>query len=206
MGVTRIWLVLAATLLLASAMAGCSSPGNQAQPASTTQPAPADSTAGAQQNGAYPGPAAQAYPAPGLPAYPGPGQELVPTEAPPGRQPEPVPTPASGLAVVHGRIYDIATDQPIYDGVLVYLSKVVATNSTDMDAVSLDRENDPNVVPDIEGGFAIADVPPGRYGIVVQGPLNQYMTRFGDNRNKDVIIVVEAGQTLDLGKIYAGYP
>jgi hypothetical protein len=110
------------------------------------------------------------------------------------------------MGVVHGKIYSATTDAPIYDGVTVYLSKVIKTDSNTIDAVSLDIKGDSKTTPDNQGVFAFADVPPGRYGIVVKGPLNQYLARRSDDRSKDAILTVDAGQTVDLGKIYSGYP
>lgn len=199
----RTWLLSLLALFLGGLLAGCGGLGQQPAQTPTVPAATAPPAAAATEPPAegYPGPAAQA-----ATAYPAPGGQ-APTEAPPpGRQPEPVPMPSGGMAVVHGVLHNVANDQPIYDGVTVYLSKVVGTDTADMDMVSLDRGNDPSIVPDVEGGFAFGDVPPGRYGIVVQGPLNQYLTRYSEDTSKDVIFTVEAGQTLDLGKIFSGYP
>lgn len=200
---TPIWFLLTVMLALGSLLAGCGGSGNvpplpsgataQAQTTATVAETPPHAT------GVYPGPAVApttdlAYPVPSV---------AVP---PPGPDPQPIPTPAQGTGVIHGKLYSSTSDQPIYDGVTVYLSKVIATQSADMDAVSLDREKDPQVSPDGQGSFAFGAVPPGRYGIVVQGPLNQYLTRSAANQAKDLIIKVEANQTLDVGKLYSGYP
>lgn len=195
---TPVWLFLVTFLLLVAVTTGCSagSPsGSTAQPApdaTTSQGSPAYPT------GAYP------YPAPAAPtvdpAYPAP--QPIATEV--GRQPEPVPTPAEGMGVVHGMLYDQASDTPLYDTVQVYLSPVIGTSSSDMDAVSSDFTNDPHIGPDIQGGFAFGSVPPGRYGIVVQTPLKQYLARYASDMSKNVIVTVEAGKAVDLGKIYAG--
>jgi len=110
------------------------------------------------------------------------------------------------MGVVHGQVYDQTANTPLYNGVMVHLSRVIPSDNPAMEAVSFDRFNDPATVPDTEGGFAFGNVRPGRYGIVVQAPLNQYLTRYADDKNKDVIISVEAGQTVNVGKILAGYP
>jgi hypothetical protein len=202
MWVKHIWLWLVALLLLIG-VAGCggdtsgvteddATEATEQVPATTTE---ADDTA----SEAYP--AAGGMPTP-IPAYPDPDQSSPAV----GREPEPVPTPGDETGVVHGELYNLDTDEPIYEGITVYLSNVIPTDNPEMDAVSLDPASDPNVIPDREGGFAFADVPPGRYGIVVQGPLNKYVARYADDQQEDVIITVEAGQTVELGRVYSGYP
>jgi hypothetical protein len=212
MRVKHIWPVLAIALLLISGLAGCagagSTPQGQATPAATEATAASESNGNSaypapatpSSNSAYPGPAANAPTADS--AYPAP--QAQPTAA--GRDPEPIPQPAAGMGVVHGMVYSVTTDQPIYDGVIVYLSPVINTDNAAMDAVSLDLEGDPKATPDNQGGFAFADVPPGRYGIVVQTPLSQHLAHYADDQSKDVILTVEAGQTLDLGKLLSAYP
>jgi hypothetical protein len=194
MPMKRIWRTLPAALLLAAITAGCSGTGTTPSSQTTAQ---AGSTSPAATDSAYP------YPGPAATdsAYPGPQ-----TPPPSGRQPEPIPAPESGMGVIHGTLYDANTEQPIYDGVLVFLSPVVNTSTPDMDAVRLNIQTDRNITPDVQGGFAFGAVPPGRYGIVVKTPLKEYMARRSDDKNKDVILTVEAGQTVDLGKIYTTYP
>lgn len=189
MCVNRIWLMLAITTLI-SLTAGCSATSNTTPQVATGQPvdtAPTNSS----------------YPAPGQ-YNPYPAQEQ--TTTPSGRAPEPIPAPSADAGVVHGTLYDIKTDQPIYDGVIVYLSQIIPTQNTDMEAVTLDRDNDPSTTPDVQGGFAFANVPPGRYGIVVKGPIQEYLTRESADQTKNVLVTVEAGKTIDVGKIYTGYP
>nr|WP_139088799.1 carboxypeptidase-like regulatory domain-containing protein [Oscillochloris trichoides] len=181
-------------LFLLGALVACSSsqqpplvPSSQATSEHSTYPYP------------YPNPSPETH---RDPAYPFP--ELDPTSV--GRSPEPVPTPNATTGVVHGYLYNQMTNEPLYDGVMIYLSRLIPTDNQEMDAVSFDKSTDPFIDPDIEGGFAFSDVPPGRYGIVVQAPLNQYLTRYANDQTKDVIITVEAGQSVDVGRILAGFP
>lgn len=210
----RYWL-LSALLALLAALAGCGAPAAP-QPTPETPGATAIPTADASQAGAetaapagttgpqeaYPGPQTEYNP------YPGPAASPVPTtaSAPAPPTPAPLPTPSGSTGVVHGKLYNIQTDEPLTEGVLIYLSPVQKTDNPDMSAVALDPLRDRSTVPDAEGGFFFADVPPGRYGIVVQAPTSQYLTRFGNNLDKDVVITVEAGQTVNVEKIVSGYP
>ncbi|WP_129671184.1 hypothetical protein [Candidatus Chloroploca sp. Khr17] len=196
---TSFWLPFALALVLLTMLVGCGGPATETQ---TPLPEPTQVATPEPSEDPYPYPYPIAPPMPTVdPAYPGPGYT-----PPPGRQPEPLPVPSEGTGVVHGVLYNLQTDEIVYDAIVLYLSPVIATDAATMDAVSHDPENDPWVTPDVEGGFAFGDVPPGRYAIVVQGPLNQYLVRQGDDRSKDLIFEVEAGQTLDLGKVYTGYP
>ncbi|NTW00517.1 MAG: hypothetical protein HGA19_04325 [Oscillochloris sp.] len=195
MGKRPTWLLIVAILLFSSVMAGCSSTN------SNTDGTPAAATSGTNTD-------SNSYPySPALettvdPAYPAPEPEPTPT----GRAPEPVPTPVAGMAVIHGQLYNNATDKPLYDGVIVYLSKLIATDSNTMNAVTNDTTIDPRIVPDSEGGFVFDNITPGAYGIVVQGASKQYLTQYASDRTKSVVVTVEAGQTLEVGKIYTQYP
>jgi hypothetical protein len=211
MFVKYIWLWLVALLLLVG-VGGCGGSASDSSESGVSDEAPveqtSESTADAAESDDSESDTTSPYPYPAAstptidPAYPSPEQDPTPV----GRDPEPVPTPAEDTAVVHGQLYDSATDEPLYNGVTVYLAEVIPTDNPDMDAVSLDRATDPNIVPDREGGFAFADVAPGRYSLVVQGPLNQYVARYADGEQDDVIVTVEAGEAVDLGKLYAGFP
>ncbi|MGB9632399.1 MAG: hypothetical protein ACPL8I_03655 [Chloroflexaceae bacterium] len=202
-------------IALLALLAGCGAPAapqpTAEAPGATPIPTADASRAGAETAApagttgpqeAYPGPQTEHNP------YPGPAGSPVPTtsSAPPPPTPAPIPTPSSNTGVVHGRLYNIQTDEPLTEGVLIYLSPVQTTDNPDMSAVALDPLRDRSTVPDAEGGFFFADVPPGRYGIVVQAPTSQYLTRFGNNLEQDVVITVEAGQTVKLEKIVSGYP
>ena len=206
MRVKHIWPRLATALLCTSVAAGCGGTNPAPSQGQTTPVAVATNAPTADGgSGAYPAPANTANADPAAttnPAYPAPAVPSTPV----GRAPEPIPQPSAETGVVHGKIYNATTDAPIYDGVTVFLSHVIKTSSDTMEAVVLNAPEDFRVTPDNQGGFAFANVPPGRYGIVVQGPLNQSMARRAQDQTKDIILTVEAAQTIDLGKLYARYP
>jgi hypothetical protein len=205
----RYWF-LSTLLALLVALAGCGDPPAP-QPTATPMPAADASQAGGgtSETAGTTGPQeAYPYPRPEYIPYPEPAGSPAPTSAsePPLPTPAPLPTPSSSTGVVHGKLYNAQTDEPLTDGVIIYLSPVQGTDNPDMSAVALDPLRDRSTTPDAEGGFFFADVPPGRYGIVVQAPTSKYLTRFGNNLEKDVVITVEAGQTVNVEKIVSGYP
>ncbi len=211
---TKPYWLLGALLALLAILGGCGGPSATQPTAEPPGATPVPATGTPLPGGGTPEPAGT----PGAQeAYPYPSSEYVPYPAPAGNPtatvasappptPAPIPTPSSSAGVVHGRLYNAQTDEPIVEGVIIYLSPVQATDNPDMSAVALDPLRDRSTVPDAEGGFFFADVPPGRYGVVVQAPTSQYLTRFGSDTEKDVVITVEAGQTVNLEKIVSGYP
>lgn len=193
LSIVVVWLI--------GVLIGCGGPA-QPQPTATVPAATP-----APQGQGYPAPAVTqgAYPSPINQPYPSPDQTppAATTTPPP---PVIIPTPSSGSAVIHGKLYNAQTDEPLYEGVIIYLSPVNPTDNPDLSALTFDPLSDRSTLPDAQGVFAFGDVPPGRYGIVVQAPVGKYLTRFANDLEKDVVITVEAGQTVDVGKIVSGYP
>ncbi|MDW8403657.1 carboxypeptidase regulatory-like domain-containing protein [Chloroflexus sp.] len=108
-----------------------------------------------------------------------------------------VPTPASGQAVVFGRVLSSITGQPIYR-VRVAFAEVFRNEES---AIYVDDAAfTPSAETDTAGRFVLPNLPPKEYVIVVGDP-------FGPNdivRNPDGtprIWKIEAGQQLDIGDV-----
>jgi hypothetical protein len=121
--------------------------------------------------------------------------------------PRQIPTPSPDKAVVHGVVREVDTKKPLSEdqGVDLFLAQVI--HSADgLSMSSLDKITAPRSDPDKDGLFVFADVAPGEYAIVVRTPLNEIVGRSPNDLNKDIVITVTAGQTLDLGEVYTKFP
>jgi len=127
-------------------------------------------------------------------------------EAPSG--PKPIPTASPGKGVIHGIIlsYDSKTPLSEAQGVDVFLAAIVDSTNPTQRMVGLDKTTAPRADPDKNGVFVFADVPPGEYALAVRGPTSEVLGRKADDLNKDYVFTVTAGQTLDIGQMYATYP
>jgi len=129
------------------------------------------------------------------------------TESAPGglRQ---IPTASPGKSVVHGIILSVDTKKPLteVDGVDVFLAGTIYSTDKTQRLASLDKATAPRADPDKNGVFVFADVPPGEYAIAARGPMGEVLAHKQDEPSKDLIFTVTAGQTLDLGQLYAKNP
>jgi hypothetical protein len=194
--ITR-WVLLSLIVLL---LAACSQPNV----APTEAPVSAEPTAAPAD--AYPGPATDAYPGPTAgSAYPGP--EAAPT-APVSTEPLVVPAPSSNqVGVVTGtllRITPQGEQVPFTNGIL-YLGPVLADDTGTEVIVAVDKTAAPQTGFNIFGEFAFVDVPPGRYGLmldVIQGTV--LLNDPSGANDGDLVIEVVGGDTINLGEL--AYP
>lgn len=197
----RLLRTLLAAAAAAALLAACSQPAPQSSPeTATTAPAGEQPAATAGAGGAYPGPSG-AYPAPSG-AYPGP--QTVPTPAV-SMDPIVVPQPASNeVGVVSGTLYrlDEAGKRIPYAAGTIYLGTVTESGGVEA-MVALDRNVAPTTVTNGLGQFVFADVPPGRYGLMLQafeGPL----LLNNPQDATDMLIEVTGGQVVEMGDL--AYP
>lgn len=108
-----------------------------------------------------------------------------------------VPTPASGQAVVVGRILSSITGKPIYR-VRVAFAEVLRNEES---AIYVDDVAfTPATETDTAGRFVLPDLPPKEYVIVVGDPFGQNdVVRNSDGSPR--IWKIEAGQQLDVGEL-----
>jgi hypothetical protein len=121
--------------------------------------------------------------------------------------PREIPTPSPDKAVIHGVVLDIDSKKPLSDeinGVDLFLAQVI--HSPDgLSMSSLDKTTAPRADPGKDGVFVFADVAPGEYAVVVRSPFSEVVGRSSADLNKDVVVTVSAGQTLDLGQVYTKF-
>lgn len=204
----RLVQTLLAALVAAALLAACSAPAAQPTPEAAAT-APAGEQPGATAGSAYPGPgAAGAYPGPTTEAaanspYPGPqSQEPVPTAS---MDPIVVPTPSSDqVGVVSGTLLRINEngERVPYPSATIYLGAVTASGGVDA-MVALDRNVAPAAITNGLGQFAFADVPTGRYGLMLQSLEGALLLNNPDNGG-DMVIEVSGGQSVEMGEL--AYP
>ncbi len=115
-----------------------------------------------------------------------------------------VPTPSPGLATVTGILVENFTQLAPTEST-VYLGKLIETDAG-LPIISLNREIAPTSLPLPDGRFAISDVMPGKYGIILYNPDINFLIDDPQNPEVSLIITVAEDQTLDLGKINISMP
>jgi hypothetical protein len=101
------------------------------------------------------------------------------------------------LAVVHGKL--LLLGKPYTEG-QVYLSEVIKDNQGTELVVGFDRTSIIRGGLDSQGNFLIPNVPPGRFGVVLDLVSDAYLL-MAPGKEDSFIIDVSAGQNLDLGTL-----
>ncbi|MEM3433444.1 MAG: hypothetical protein QXP27_04665 [Candidatus Methanomethyliaceae archaeon] len=112
-----------------------------------------------------------------------------------------VPTPSPGFGVVRGRLVAVAPSARAFLAGDIYLAPVIYTQgSTPIPFVRVKTGEDPKAnLRNQANEFAIVDVPPGKYGIVLHTPVSDYVV--SDEAGGFLIIEVREGEVLDLGVV-----
>lgn len=119
---------------------------------------------------------------------------------------DPKTTATTGAAT--GRIF-INNEQgfkPV-TGVIVALAAVITGEDGMERAAGYDAANAPrNDIRD-DGTFVIENVPPGRYGVILDSVMTQVLIKDPENLENSLVITVEAGLVTDLSNlVYASLP
>jgi hypothetical protein len=185
--------IFVALILLASA---CSGPVEE-NPTPVSASTPTSMQVAEDTPGAYPLP--ERYVSPTL-SYP-----LPPTEVPVYANSEfTIPEPDDDSGVVIGQLIDIDTNE-FLAGQSVYLGqKIFHTPGPDY-SIGVQEMSSPHTIANSEGRFALGDVEPGEYVILVWTPFNAYIIT-DPITNIEVEVRVNAGETLDLGVLMAKNP
>lgn len=122
---------------------------------------------------------------------------LVPTVEPATLAPAALPQPPSGLATVGGKFVLHLDESPIV-GATTYLGVVDQTEG-DFSVARLDITTAPQAMTDEEGRFVFTDIPPGRYALIYEMPLDTYLARTPEG--DDVVFEVGPDEIKDLGTI-----
>ncbi|HEY0601965.1 MAG TPA: hypothetical protein VGD58_03595 [Herpetosiphonaceae bacterium] len=109
-----------------------------------------------------------------------------------------VPAPSGDNATLSGQVVSNSNQAPIKETV-VQLAQIYRDNNTQEAVYALDLARAPGTFTDQNGFFAITDVPPGEYAIIVGDYYGTNdVVRDGDNAQ---IFKTEAGKALNVGAI-----
>lgn len=129
-----------------------------------------------------------------------------PLNSPPAINSRGVPTPAPARAAVAGRIIPNPPTSYSLEGVALFFgTRLPLTPGPDF-LINMSPQTSPKALLDKEGYFAIADLPPGEYAMVLWSPHNSVMIGEKQDPDKIMSLKVSAGQQLDLGVIVSKMP
>lgn len=138
------------------------------------------------------------YPAP--PVYTGPGYpepDIAATQAAGLAAQVELPEQDPDLGSVTGVL--LTNNTPVVNATL-YLAEVLKDDQGRESVASFDRVNSPRTFTDAQGRFRFVNVPPGRYGLVLDKILDSYLLNDPETGGQ-FLITVEVGQEADLGEL-----
>ena len=107
--------------------------------------------------------------------------------------------PASGKAIIRGRIEE--TTPSVLLGEL-FLAEAVPTSNPDVDLLQLDEKASPRASINRDTGeFIFLDIEPGKYGLIVWEPMSSMPVNDPATGNT-FFIVLQADQVADVGTLY----
>lgn len=130
----------------------------------------------------------------------------------PTTPPEPTPTapaPAEGQAAIYGTlIVNDGRNTPLIETPL-YLTPGIGENKDELPPLLVGvQEGDIRGFTDKQGHFAINNIPPGTYYLIIWAPLSwiPYHKVVGPEQMELILITLEADQTLALGEQIINWP
>ena len=146
------------------------------------------------------------YPGPGSPAstitlpYPMPTMETETVLD----VPFVVPTPSNEAGVVTGQLMNDKTKQPL-QGQSIYLGQKYFLTPGPAYTIGVQEKSSPHTMSDKEVRFAIGNVPPGKYVVMVWTPWKTSLV-IDPKTSQELDVIVQAGQTVDIGQMEAADP
>ena len=129
------------------------------------------------------------------PPYPAPTEDA----AKPTGIPFSAPMPSEGNGVVIGQVIDKDTGEPMVHFSMVLGEMIPMTPGPDY-SIGVHERSSPRAYTDNEGRFAIGDVPPGTYVLLVWTPFQMTVMQDAET-GSDLQVNVFSGQTIELGII-----
>jgi hypothetical protein len=112
-----------------------------------------------------------------------------------------IPEPSDTTGVVTGQMLDANTGEPMRF-VHVYLGKRIFLTPGPGYTYGLQEKSSPHTQTDENGLFAIGDIPPGTYLLMIFTPHSASVV-MEPNTDREKDIVITAGSTLELGEVDA---
>ena len=117
----------------------------------------------------------------------------------------PLPQPPEGKGAVTGRMINVATGQRMI-AMTVYLGDVASMGESEGNVVTIKENASPHTLTDADGYFALTDIEPGTYALVLWTPLNSIVVEDPDNAGKYFLVTVESAKITDLGEVVSVLP
>jgi len=143
----------------------------------------------------YPPPSSE-YPAPQVPVYSPPYPEPD-TEPEFYATPGSMPTPGSEWGIVTGRMLE--NGKPVVN-LILYLAELLKDDKENEAIASFDRVSSPRAYTDTEGRFVFSNIPPDRYGLVLDIVVDSYLLHHPDTEQQ-ILFYIAAGEKTDLGNL-----
>jgi hypothetical protein len=122
--------------------------------------------------------------------------------------PAEAPPPVSDRASISGTLYSY-TIKRILPETVFYLTSAVGEDRRSMPPIlvgPIDERGDIRGVTDINGQFAMNDIPPGNYFLVAWAPYNWAPAEISEIEQRARLIELVAGQREALGILYLSWP
>lgn len=202
----RILHQLILIVCLALVLAACSD--DEPTPAPTAPPAPTATPTAAQPESPLNAPSDSPLPTPGTITASAEAAGAENVNVIPAAGAPVTPKTSASTGAVTGRIFvnDAQGFRPVTK-VIVALAEIIKDENGKEIATGYDAANSPrNDIRD-DGIFVIDNVPPGRYGIILDSVMTQVMIKEPENLDNSLLITVEADKVTDLSNlVYASLP
>jgi hypothetical protein len=144
-----------------------------------------------QLSSAYPGPDSAA-------AYPGSSGVKPATRTP-------LPTPSSSTGNVTGRLVnkDLGTS---LQGLTIYLGDLVPMQNSQGNLVTLSQNASPHATVDANGYFALLNIKPGIYPLIVWTPISSKVITDPQRSEQEYRVIVKPGEAVDVGEMNIEWP
>jgi len=114
---------------------------------------------------------------------------------------EGIPTPSQTTSVISGFLMHPGPGAEPYIAEL-YLGRAIEAQQPGFEPlISFSRDTDASAIQDPQTGmFYFADVPPGKFALIVWNPINSYVFKTMDS-DEILLIEVNEGELIDLGEL-----
>jgi hypothetical protein len=140
--------------------------------------------------------------------YPAP---VIPTISPPYPAADPSPEPTFEIINLEALLENLTPGFGAVTGILldnnkprsnaiIYLANVITDDQGREMVASYDRSSSPRSDTDGLGRFAFVNIPPGRYGLILDTVINAYLLHH-PNQDQPLLITVSANELEDIGNL-----